>query len=168
MKVILKAKKLVVVCLVLSVVFLFAGCSSIAQKATETAVQKTTGVSVDKEGESVKVKGKDGESEVEMGQKLPDGFPDKFPIYEGAKVAAASKVSTDEGITFNVTFEVDRDLKEVAEYYKSTLPENGYTIKSTVEGQDSVIYELEGNGVTSVLKNEGKTMVQVTLTEGGN
>jgi len=155
-------KKLVVIGLVLSFVVVSSGCSWIGKKA----VEETTGVSVDKDNESVKVKTKEGEAEIQAGEnKLPDGFPEDFPIYEDAKITSSSKISTEQGTSFTVQLETDDDKSTVADYYKNALPDSGYKVQATAETPEGVMYSLEKSGMVQVVVVEGKTTVQITLVK---
>jgi len=155
-------KKLLVIGLVLSFAIVSSGCSWIGKKA----VEETTGVSVDKDNESVKVKTKEGEAEIQAGEnKLPDGFPEDFPIYEDAKISGSSKISTDQGTSYTVQLETNDSMSAVADYYKSALPDSGYKVQATAETPDSVMYSLEKGGMVQVTVVDGKTTVQITLVE---
>ena len=161
-----KLGKLVIAALALSLVFMSTACSRCTETVTKKAVEKTTGVSVDEDEGSVKIKTDEGEAEIESGKnELPDDFPDDFPIYKGAKVASSTKMSVDEGTSFHVSLEVKGSVDTVADYYKEELVDAGYTISSTMETNGNVMYTLQDDGVVQVVDQDGKTMVQVTLVE---
>ena len=161
-----KLGKLVIAFLALSLVFMLTACSRLTETVTKKAVEKTTGVSVDEDKGSVKVKTKEGEAEIESGKnKLPEGFPDKFPIYDDAKIASSTKMSTDQGTSFSVQLETEDDVSTVADYYKGALADAGYTVEGTMETDGNVMYTLKDSGLVQVLSQEGKTVIQITLVE---
>ncbi len=125
------------VLLLLSVVAL-SGCASIAEKATEAAVEKTTGVSVDKDGDNVTIKTDEGEATVSGDAKLPDGFPTDVPIYENAKITTAMSNKSDTGMGYIVAFTSQDDAAEIFAWYKQAFADKGWEIKSTMEVGDSV------------------------------
>ncbi len=157
---------LLVAVLVLSSMFMLAGCSRLTETATKKAVEKSTGVSVDEEEGKVKVRTKEGEAELEAGEnKLPDGFPDDFPIYKGAKVASSTKMTLDQGTSYTVQLEAKESVSTVADYYKEALPDAAYKIEGTMETDGNVMYTLEGGGIVQVMDQQGKTKIQITLME---
>jgi hypothetical protein len=157
---------LLIVVLALSLVFVLTGCSSLTETVTKKAVEKTTGVSVDKDNGKVKVKTKEGEAEIEAGKnKLPDGFPENFPIYEGAKIASSTKMTIDQGTSYSVQLDVDDSVSKVGEYYKKALPDAGYTVEGTMETNGNIMYTIKDGGIVQVLDEQGKTKVQITLVE---
>lgn len=161
-----KLGKLVIAVLALSLVFMLTACSSLTKTATKKAVEETTGVSVDDDEGSVKIKTDEGEAEIQSGKnELPDDFPDDFPIYKGAKVTSSTKMSIDKGTSFHVSLEVKGSVDKVADYYKEELVDAGYTISSTMETNGNVMYTLEDDGIVQVVDQDGKTTVQVTLVE---
>ncbi len=74
------------------------------------------------------------------------------------------KLSNDEGTVFHVTWEVDADKDAVAEYYKDSLPENGYTISNTLETPEGVLYTIEEQGTVQIAVTEDeKTQIRIRL-----
>jgi hypothetical protein len=162
-----KLKVALAISLVLLLSFLFSGCSLLARKATEKAIEKSTGVEVDEKGGKVKVKTKEGEAEFGA-KEFPKDFPKDFPIYSGGSDIASTRVETGEGVSMNVSYKVNDDVSAVSDFYKESLPENGYEVEQTVEtSQDFVmIYFKKGEeleGTLSLSKSNGATQVSVSL-----
>jgi len=139
------AVSLFVVGLVLSV----AGCQSIAEKATEAAVEKATGVQVDKDGEQITIKGEDGaELTASSDGELPDGFPSDVPVFEGKVV---SSIKAEKG--FSVTIEAEAGVMDVFDFYKDKLPAEGWNIVSEMKVEDG----------GAIVAEKGDQSVQVTV-----
>ncbi|HET6352172.1 MAG TPA: hypothetical protein VFG89_08595 [Coriobacteriia bacterium] len=133
-----RALRLLLVASLLSGAVALVGCAKIAEKATEAAVEKATGVKVDKNGEEVTIKTEDGEATVSSDTELPADFPADVPIYENATVNAAMSNKTDQGMSYLVGLTSDDDAKEVFAWYKQAFEDKGWEIKSTMEVGDSV------------------------------
>jgi hypothetical protein len=162
-----KLKVALVISFVLLLGFLVSGCSLLARKATEKAIEKSTGVEVDEKEGKVKVKTKEGEAEFGA-KEFPKDFPKDFPVYSGAGDIASTRVETGEGVSMNVGYKVNKDVSVVSNFYKDSLPENGYEVEQTVEtSQDFVmIYFKKGEkleGTLSISKSNGATQVNVSL-----
>lgn len=65
---------------------------------------------------------------------LPSGFPSSMPIYPGAKLVSALKQNQSD---YYVSATSTDKSEKVAEYYKSELVKNGWTIDSTSENSDT-------------------------------
>lgn len=127
----------VVVLLALGVVVL-TGCAKVAEKATEAAVEKATGVKVDQSGENVTVTTDEGEATLSSEAKLPADFPADVPLYDNATITSAMTNKADEGMTFIVAATSDDDAATIFEWYKKAFEDKGWEIKSTMEVGDSV------------------------------
>jgi hypothetical protein len=155
--------------MVLAAFILLLGCSFLGEKIAKKTVEKTTGVSVEEEGKKVKIKTKEGEAEVETGEKkLPNGFPDGFPIYEDATIKNSTKMTVNNETTFQVFLEAEGDSAPVAEYYKKSLPKSGYEIENSFEADNAFTYNIKQGenltGTVSIGPNKDKTSVIITLT----
>lgn len=137
-------------------VFLTLGCSFLARKGAEQALEKGAGVKVDKSGDTVKVQGKSGTWEAGK-TKLPDGFPKEFPVYGGAKLTGAFKSTTPGYTAFAVTWETADSMSDVADYYKKALPENGYKITNTMESGESTVFTVAQSSTIVIAQKAGKT-----------
>ncbi len=133
-----------------------AGC----QNAAEKAVEKATGVEVDKNGNSVTVTGEDGTVKVEGGDQasLPEEFPKDVPIYPGAKLVVSSSATADGKTTFTAAYETEDDVKTVHGWYKKQLPKEGWTVQGET---------LTGTGTQStgaIMTNKGESQLTVAAT----
>lgn len=123
----------------------------LAEKAVEEAVESATGVEVDQEGESVTIKGQDGEAvtfTAEAEGKLPEGFP--FPLMPGGKVNSSSKVTSNGKLAFFVEIRFQGDAKAAGDFYEKAMKDIGV---AEVSRTDS-----ESNGeVTVFMMGENQT-----------
>ncbi len=163
-------KKFALVALVIPAVMMFAGCGQIAEKATEKAVENATGVKVDKNGESIKIKTDKGEAEFGgSDHEIPDGFPKEFPVYDGAQVSGSMKAEAEGKTSFTVTFETNDSKAEVLSFYKEALPKSGYTISATMDLGDAATISIKKGSVdagsVSIAKSDGKTSILVGLQQ---
>ncbi len=145
-------------------------CSSVTKKTTEEAVEKSTGVEVGEENGSVTVETEEGQAEIKgQSGKLPEKFPKNFPIFEGVNKFDSSQVDIDESVSFTVHYLIDEKVSKVADFYKKSLPESGYTVTSSMEVNDSSTFSVEkgeeekGNITIGVDEEEGKTKVIISL-----
>lgn len=162
----MKKRKLLVGGLAVTLILMLAltGCSSLIKNITKKAIEDKTGVSVDEEKGSVKVKTKEGEAELSGSQnKIPDGFPDKFPVYEGAKVVSGAKVASQGKSNFYVGWSTDDSASDVASFYKEALPENGYKIKDSYESTQATVFTLDDKSSVSISEQNGKTAITAIL-----
>jgi len=133
----------------LVVAFSVVGCQQVAEKATEAAIEKSTGVEVDQEGDEVTIKGEDGtEITASSDGQLPDGFPTDIPVYEGQ---ITSSLKADKG--WSVTIEAADDVETVFTWYKQELEASGWKIVSEMKVTDGGVLVAE----------KGDQSVQVTL-----
>jgi len=145
----LKLSRFVALLLTLGLMFSLVGCQSIAEKATETAIEDATGVKVDQDGDSVTITGEDGSSiTASEGGELPEGFPEDAPVYDG--VITTSLVSEE---NFTIGVETDDEWTTVWDWYVSELESEGWT--KTTE------LKLEDSGMLSGEK--GDRLIQLTI-----
>lgn len=167
-------RKWLVVLVIGLVVISLSACSAVSdkigEKASEKIIEKSTGGKVDINGGNVKIKSKDGKGELNVGsQKLPDSFPKDFPVYKGAKVEG-SMTSTENGkTTMIVTLSTTDKYSAVADYYKSSLPNSGYTVASTMDVGQAITFGLkqgdEDVGGVVIADSDGKIGITITLTK---
>ncbi len=162
-----------VVFLAISILLSFTGCSLIArkitEKAAEKAIEKETGKDVDLNvGEGkVKIKGKEGETEIQSGEKLPEDFPEKFPLYPQAEVKGTVRNEAGGKIQMQVVLETKDSFDKVVDFYKEKLPESGYKITSTVQTGGGAMFYLEMGkdkaGIVSIIDEKTKTTFTINL-----
>lgn len=118
-----------VVLIVVGVILLLAviGAATSAYIFGSILKRATNNGSVNVNGKSVEIKGKDGNS-VAIGEnaKLPDGFPADVPLYPGAKIVMANKTND----TYTVTLTSTDAQSKVKDYYDSELSKNGWQNKN--------------------------------------
>lgn len=84
-------------------------------------------------------------NKVTVGDKLPDSFPDDFPIYDGADLQSAVE-GEQEGIAGTVaTWETDDDFEKVKKFYDDALKDGPW--KSVGDGTiaDSAFWSVENS-----------------------
>jgi len=141
--------RLTVAMLVIGLSISMVGCQSIAEKATEAAVENATGIDIEKSGDEVTIKGEDGtELTASSDGELPEGFPTDVPVYEGAIV---SSIKTDNG--FSVVIEAQGDVVEIFDWYKDELTSEGWKIVTEMKVEDG----------GALVSEKGNETAQVTL-----
>lgn len=100
---------------------------------------------------------------------VPDTFPKDFPVYQGAKVAAAvsnSQPGEDNG--FFVTFTTQDGLDKVVPFYKNGLSANRWTTTSSFDSDTLQTWEIaKGSlqGSISITSEKEQTTIAVILGE---
>lgn len=146
--------------LALSLVVALGGC----QRAAERAVEETTGVSVDQDGEQVTITGPEGEEWTgATGGTLPPGWPDDHPVYEPSVIEGSTSFSTGEGTQQSVTLSTSDPFETVFEWYKSEAAGQGWDIES--EG----VFEMDGvsSGYLYLVKGDAESSISVNRDEDG-
>jgi len=139
------AVALFVVSLALSLV----ACQSIAEKATEAAVERATGAKIDNGGEQITIQGEDGsEFTASSDGELPDGFPSEVPVHDGRIV---SSMKADNG--FSIAIEADAGIDDVLEWHKKEFADGGWT----------VVNEMKIDDGGAIGAEKGDMTVQVTV-----
>lgn len=131
------------------------GCARIAERAAEKVVENQTGLDIDQKGDSVTIKGKDGEVTASSSGELPEGFPkDVVPVYDG-KITASLKAS--EGYTIGI--DSTDDVATVWEWYVNEF-KDGWEVKSEVK--------VEEGGLISAEKGDWEVQVTVGAASGSD
>lgn len=155
-----RSTRLLLVALSLVALFALAGCQSIAEKAAEVAVEKSTGVQIDKDGDSVTVTGEDGtQVTASEGGELPDGFPTDVPVIDGPII---SSVKSDN--SFMVVIETDKPIDEVNDWYKDQLKDSSWKIVFETKSEDGAAIGGErdnANMQVTITKSDAKTNVSL-------
>ncbi|RJQ31706.1 MAG: hypothetical protein C4562_04475 [Actinobacteria bacterium] len=155
-------KKIVVICLVLVVVLALSGCDSIFKSAAKQAVEKATGVKVDEDGKSVKIKTKEGEAEISSSQtKLPDGFPEDFPVYDGAKLTNSAKMGSAKEAGYTAVWETSDSKDDVVDFYKKELPSKGYKVTAEYSSGQGTTYTFE-QGYLNIVEKTSTKKVEIS------
>lgn len=143
------------------------GCGAIAEKATETAIEQSTGVKIDKDGEQVTIEGEDGAvGAVGEDVKLPDDFPADVPVYEGEIKAVIAGENQ-----WTVSLETPDDAQTVLDFYAEKLAADGWKKEMTANTPDGGMYSAsKGERAVSVAvssgsgEDAGKTVVTMSAS----
>lgn len=112
------------------------GCARVAQKATETAVEKATGVKVDAQNQTVTSTDAEGNT-TEFSAKedeYPEGFPADFPQYAGATISSALKGTVNDAESFTVILRTPDAPKQVYEWYLAEFETGGWKVEQKMDG----------------------------------
>lgn len=167
---------LLVVCLLAIVAVPMSGCQRVAEEATEKAVERATGVDIEKEGDKVTVTGEQGEQVSVTGEatELPEGFPDDVPVFEDAKIMSSASMTDGGKTTFIVTFETAAAVADVQKFYEDALAEKKWTITNKVsgssEGKDTAMVTFKkadtAEGVVTIATDDaGKTSINLSVSK---
>ena len=130
----------------------------------------------DVEGEtSMVITGPDGEATFETGSGVDPNLPDGWSVYPGADIQTAINIdgagSSGEAGTM-VVMQVDADIDDVIEHYRSEAESSGHEIKMELTTGEAKIIGGEGpdnsNFSVSVVPGEEGSPVTVQLTVGRN
>lgn len=154
--------------LVVSLTFVLAGCGNIAEKAVEKAIEKGTGTEIDtdKDG-SITVKGKDGESDFQLGEgtSMPKDFPKNLPLPDSGTLVAAIASQGTWGLTFqNVS---TSDYESLVSKFESAGAHSTYS--GQAEGNRQNMYELGDYNLTlfwAADGNESSLVYSVAQKQG--
>ncbi len=102
--------------------------------AAERIFERTTGISVDEEGERITVTGEEGEEmQIETGSaSLPTGWPGDMPVYANADIENSTSYTTGEGTQFSIGLSTSDSFEGVFDWYRSELVGEGWTIENEV------------------------------------
>lgn len=139
----------------------------IAERAAEGILSGITGGNVNLSGDKVSIKTEDGELAFEEGGKIPDTFPNDFPVYPGAKVASSFTSTGDNNSKgVSVLWETGDSLEKVGKFFETELAENGWKITANFSSEDSITFTIEKGetgGVVGITPQDDKTAISVTL-----
>lgn len=125
-------KGLAIASIVISIVLMLAQVLALAlfwgALFTVGTVQKNAGVNIDTKTGTVSSSQDGNTVTVGSNVKLPAGFPSSMPIYGGATLTTATK--SNESSFYVIGYSSDKPEK-LAEYYKTTLPQKGWTIDNS-------------------------------------
>lgn len=125
------------------------GCAEVEQRSDGTTEVRTGGVRAQVN---------------EAGLKLPEGFPEDLPAYPGSTLTATLG---GQGITM-VSYQTDATVAEVTEFYRTSLPEKGWSFSGEVRTAESSLLHAarEGSrGVSIGISADARTAnTVITLT----
>lgn len=121
-------KKLSIILIIFSLSVLLGGCG---QKLAEKAIESSTGVEIDNDGQKVTYTSEDGDATTTIsGQgQLPDDYPKEVKYYDGELNGAAS-VDTAMGKTFVLTIKTSDSVDQIVDFYKKYFNDTGWEITS--------------------------------------
>lgn len=165
---------------------LFGSCQKMAEKATEKAIEAGSEgqVDVDMSGQDMKITDKEsgdtyefkGEDEggtwtatsedgnvkttVTAGESasVPDGWPDSFPVYTGAKLLAATESGDGSDQVYHLSLQTTDSMDDVAAFYISKAEAAGFNKDSEFkmgEGQ-SYVFSKDKESFNLTLSTEDK------------
>jgi len=134
------------------------GCQQIAEQAAETAIEKSTGTKIDKNGDSITIEGEGGEKASIGTGELPQGFPADVPVYEGAAVTGSFAQGSGAEQTYSVTLETSDDPATVNAWYLTELEAKGWTIDTQANNAENYV----------VTATNATQQVSVGVVQGGD
>lgn len=127
----------------------------------------TGNVNFEDNGKKVTYEGEEGNFSYEQSDKLPDNWPNDFPIYPGVKIEGSSSMESEGTKGVSVVWESDDSVDEVAEFYKKELPLKGWTVTSSFTQDESSTFSFnkgESEGILGMTrKDTGKTSISATI-----
>jgi hypothetical protein len=101
----------------------------------------------------------------------PEGFPDDFPVYDGADFIGGSSQTVDGAEALSASWETGDDASDVQEFYTDKLSTGAWRTLNTVTLNDtlSITFERDGGdaaGQVSVVDDDGTTTIVVVIGEG--
>ncbi|MGI5836469.1 MAG: hypothetical protein ACOX87_08250 [Chloroflexota bacterium] len=142
------------------------GCEQVAEKAFEQA----TGIKVDQKGESVTIKGKDGE-EITFGTNVPDDLKD-FPVPQGfsSDQDGIGSLSSKGGEEVAVAvWKGKTTVESVADFYKKSMPEKGWQEASFItmgDGFQGTYTKSDAEAVVTATKEDEDIEISVLYSKG--
>jgi len=110
--------------------------NSLAEKVVEQASGNSVDISTDDGGLTMSVEGDDGTQTVSFNEDLPEGFP--FPVPDTYEVGGAFTYESDAGTSYSVVIQVSADqFDAMKEMYQSWMESEGFTVDTTVLGDDT-------------------------------
>jgi len=169
-------KTLVTGVLVVLLALALAGCGGdkAAEEITEQVAGEAIGGDVEVDDDTVTVTTDEGQATISGGEgALAEGFPEEFPIYDGATVKASAAVETGGATQYTATLGTSDPVGDVFDWYKSELSSNGWSIEnemrvSTGEGESAVVSAKKDGmeAAATIAEDGGETAVVITLATG--
>jgi len=107
-------------------------------------------------GFSISTDSADGEQELSLGSNDPP--PEWVPSYPGSEMRNLSRItSSTQGESGTIAFSTDDDAVEVQSYFKKTLEDEGYEVKTAeVNGAFTVVGTKDGTTVTTTIGQDSE------------
>jgi len=170
-------KTLLTAMLIVVLAFALASCGGdkAAEELSEKVAGEAIGGDVEVDDDTVTITTDEGEATISGGEgALAEGFPEEFPIYDGASVKASAAVETGGQTQYSATLGTSDPVSDVHEWYKSELSSDGWTIEndmliSTGDGESAVLSAKKSGmeAAATIAEDDGATAVVITLIVGG-
>lgn len=143
--------------------FLLTGC----QQATQKAVEQASGAQVNQKGDTVTIKGQDGQS-VTISSEVPDALKN-FPAPQGFKISESGSMAGDKanGNLAMASWQGKGSVKDVSDFYKKSMVDQGWKQESALDAEDmSQLQYTKGQNqaVVTISSETDGVAVQVMLT----
>jgi len=145
----------------------------VANFGMRKAIEAGTGVKFDEKGNTVSIKGQNGAEikfnadgsgsgtttytneagetsviETQTGDTskalaMPDSFPSDIPVMSGLKLTNKYSMGSGEMTNYVLTWTTSDSQKQVADYYKGAMPQNGWTSTTEFETADGIMVSYE-------------------------
>ena len=137
------------------------GCAQVAQKAVEQA----TGVQVDQKGETVTLKGKDGEA-VTLSSQTPEELKN-FPVPQSFKLDSSGSMSSGGDKLSVATWKGKGTVQEVAQFYKKALSDKGWKEDLSFDSQDGAqLSYSNGTESATITINKQDSDIEISVLLG--
>lgn len=147
----------------LSLGVLVVGCAAAAQQA----VQQATGVEVKQGGNQVTVKGSDGQS-MTVDSSIPDELK-SFPVPQGFTSEGGGTMTAGGDKLAAVSWKGTGQVQSVIDFYKSSLPGQGWKEESTFVSGDGGMLNYskpDGYGLTVTVSKDDSNNITVAVLGG--
>ncbi len=129
------------------------------QAAAEKAVEQSTGVQVDKEGDSVTIETDEGKATVSgEGTEIPADWPSDVPIYPRTTVVTTVDYEVEGTRNVGVTLDSTDDPKTINDWYVDEVEKSGWKITAKAS--------TNGNYVISGTKGDQQLSVAIATDLG--
>jgi hypothetical protein len=147
------------------------GGDKAAEELSEKVAGEAIGGDVEVDNDTVTITTDEGEATISGGDgALAEGFPEEFPIYDGASVRASASVETGGKTQYSATLGTSDPVSDVYDWYKSELSSGGWTIENdmhitTGEGESAVLSAKKSGmeAAATIAEDDGETAIVITL-----
>lgn len=115
------------------------------------------------DGGSLKVTNEEGEVVLSTGGAVSDDIPSWVPVFAGGEPTSRHTMRTEQEQTGGFEFEVAASVKEVLEFYRQALDDDGYEVTVNTFSQD----DSEGGMVNGSHGDEGRNVVVIINSDAG-
>jgi hypothetical protein len=112
-----------------------------------------------------------GDGDVTVGEGLPDGWPDDFPVYDGADLQGGARGDVDGTEGMIATWTTGDDADQVSDFYEEELSDGPWKSVGTTNVADGALiafeHESDNRGGSVVIGGDGDdTSIIVSIAEG--